>query len=999
MFSFILKRLNKISFLKTRLKAISQFGKYSLAKTLFLILSLLTNEVYAACSPYYALATLNEAGKVGFVETKLLWPSIPASEYNSWNLGICKSNGCTTVPLNGSTLYNDVFLVTLTSFIPNNKVFDVILRDGSGNLIDYLSVGGFTPQYDFSCAPYFDWTAALSNSHDYRRNPDGTGDWENAGNGNTGGNTSGTSNDPNSPIISMAEITHNKGDTAVFVATIPTAEAFDISFDYMTINGDAVNGTHYNYTSGTATIFAGSTSTSINVTTIPNSPGGTVTFYLLLDNAVNGTPSNHFPAANLIDAPSLDHIEITHDGNGVTCSSESIIIKACADASCSTVATTDVDVTLSSTGASTSWSQNPVTIPANSTAGIAVTLSNTTIETITLGASSTPSAANALVCDDGSGTSCNLLFSTVGFKFFGTDVSLNDVVDNIGNQIAGKPSNTLPASQTIKLRAVETNQTTGQCDALINNATQSIGFAYQCSDPNSCGISNNGMAINSLQTIDEIAVGYDYQTIAFDATGTAVINLNYFDVGQIRVKATASLSVGSDTINVQGDSNLFISRPFAYDLQVTGNPNATTATDSVFVVAGNSFATTIRSILWEAADDTNNDGIADAAATLSDNAITPNIVNVSGNINLSSVAQIVLDDGALGVSNVNFNSFAAVGNPAQGTAVVSQSWSEVGIMTINLTTTGFMTTAGNVSGSRTNIGRFRPDHFVIGAPNVSLSCGIFSYGGFYDGINPGLDKTGQLFTVTETITAENSLNATTLNYTSASGFAKLVSGNISIQEYNFDTAVNDTGRVNFSSSPLTFVNGVATFTDIASNYQFDAEKAPFNLQLNLTATDSDTVTGTTSSNQFEVRLGRLILQDSFGPEIAPLEMRLNSEYFDGAEWLLNADDYCTTYIETMASFDPASYTDNLAAGETTISVIGSQSFNAGLSSIGNGLWFTAPSPPADNYGSVQVDLDLSGQPWLQYDWDSDNTLDTVNGTLNFGYYRGSDRVIYWQESN
>jgi len=167
----------------------------------------------------------------------------------------------------------------------------------------------------------------------------------------------------------------------------------------------------------------------------------------------------------------------------------------------------------------------------------------------------------------------------------------------------------------------------------------------------------------------------------------------------------------------------------------------------------------------------------------------------------------------------------------------------------------------------------------------------------------------------------------------------------------------------------------------------------------MTISDSDSVLTLADfdSNSIEVRLGRLILQDSYGPETAPLEMRLNIDYFDGTNWIGNSDDSCTTYIETMASFDAASYTDNLSAGETSISTIGAQSFASGLSSIGNGLWFTAPGN--NNYGTVQVNLDLSSQPWLQYDWDTDNTLDITNGTLNFGYYRGSDRVIYWQEQN
>lgn len=689
----------------------------------------------------------------------------------------------------------------------------------------------------------------------------------------------------------------------------------------------------------------------------------------------------------------IDHYLITHDGNGLTCETESITISACLDAICSALSTDSITLDFQADSVTQS---SPTFIGSTS-----VNLSQTTPDTLTLSIiNPTVLANNPLVCDSGGGNSCDITFVDTGFKFFGTDNLSNDIVDNIGNQIAGKPSYTLPGSQTIKLRAVQTNQTTGQCEALINNATESIGFAYECVNPNSCGISNNGMAINSSATVDEIASGYDYQSVIFDGTGTATIDLNYFDVGQIRVKAIASLAVGPDTVTVQGDSNNFIVRPFAYDLQVTGNPNATTVNDAIFAIAGNSFNTTVRSILWQSADDANNDGAPDIGATLSDNTITPNIANVSGSINLSPLVQIASNNGALGVSSLNFNSFSLPGDPAQGTATVTQSWSEVGIVTINSTTTSFMGALNfDVVGSRTNIGRFRPDHFVVSAPSIALSCGSFTYGGYFDGVNPGLDKAGQLFTVTEAITAENSLNATTLNYTSASGFAKLTSGNISIQEYNFDTAANDTGRVNFSSTPLTFINGVATYSDANSHYQFDIEKTSFNLRLDLTATDSDSVTGSVSSNQFEVRLGRLVLQDAFGPETSPLEMRLNSEYFDGTDWALNTNDSCTTYSESIASFDPSSYTDNLDAGETSITAIGTQAFISGLSTIGNGLWFTAPSPPADNYGTVQVNLNLTSQPWLQYDWDSDNTLDITNGTLNFGYYRGSDRVIYWQESN
>jgi len=302
-----------------------------------------------------------------------------------------------------------------------------------------------------------------------------------------------------------------------------------------------------------------------------------------------------------------------------------------------------------------------------------------------------------------------------------------------------------------------------------------------------------------------------------------------------------------------------------------------------------------------------------------------------------------------------------------------------------------------VAGSRSNIGRFIPDHFDLTSDFILDQCNSFTYGGFYDGVNAGLDRNGQTFPVSGTITAKNSVNATTLNYTTASAFAKLASDGLSLLEYNISAGAFDAGRVNFSSSALSFANGVSTYADANSDYQFDTLKNAFNLRLDISALDSDLVVGpVVNSNAFEIRLGRLILQDSYGPELGDLEMRLRTEYFAGPNWASNSADNCSTYIDTIASFDAASYTDNLSGGETAIfnpSTL--QNLTNGLSTIGNGFWFSAPG--ADDYGTVRVNLNLATQPWLQYDWNSDNVLDITSGQLSFGYYRGSDRVIYWRE--
>ncbi|MDQ7048589.1 MAG: hypothetical protein Q9M92_03270 [Enterobacterales bacterium] len=673
----------------------------------------------------------------------------------------------------------------------------------------------------------------------------------------------------------------------------------------------------------------------------------------------------------------IDHYLIEHDGMGLTCESESIVIKACMDAGCTSLSTDSTTLELQANGTTFSTT----TFTGSSTE----TLVQTTPATLTLGiVNQTLAATNGFACSTGASSSCDIVFSDTGFKFFA-----DAVVDTIGLQIAGKNSDVAPSAQTITIRAIQSDPATGQCDALINNTTATIDFAYACEAPASCAINTNGLSINNSQTIDDLTIGYSPVSINFDATGTGNLNFNYFDTGQIRLFASASLAVGNSNVTVQGSSNSFIVRPFAYDLQITGTPNATSATSPVFTSAGASFTTTLRSILWQSADDTDNNGIADSGADLTDNGVTPNISNIAGTVALSPIAQVVVNDGALSASSINFSSFVS------GLASVSQSWSEVGIMTINSSTPSFMGTSASVSGNRPNIGRFVPDHLQISAPIIIEQCGSFTFGGFNDGVNAGLNKSGQTFDISGSITALNSNNATTLNY--SGNFAKLTAADIALQAYNTTANSNASGQVNYAFSALNFVNGVSNYADAAADYQFALLQAPFALRIDLTATDSDMVSsGLASSNAFEVRNGRLRLVDSFGPETSDLEMRLFSEYYDGSLWKINTADSCSIYQKNLASFDLTSYTELLSNGDTSIYAPSSdQTLVNGVSALSNGLWFSAPG--IDKYGSVQVNMSLASQDWLKFDWTEDLTNDDATAGLNFGIYRGSDRVIYWKE--
>jgi len=734
---------------------------------------------------------------------------------------------------------------------------------------------------------------------------------------------------------------------------------------------------------------------------IENNYGGS-SEYILIDN-VTITGSR-------LDActPAIDHFVISHDGSGINCLREPISITA-VDSSGSTV--TDYEglvslalatnngnwFSLDESGLSGDLAQGTLTDTAGDNDGAAsyqfasgdlgnvvLYLQNTVAETTNISVTE-----NSFSDDDSEG---NIIFRPFGFVFSPSPIN---------TQIAGRPF-------SISLTAAGQTPAQSECGVIEEyTGVKSLNF---WSDYNSPLTSATFITVDGTNIATSEATSFA-QNVTF-TTGVANLSTQYNDVGQIAIHAKDEIDIGEppsgNLDEIIGGISPFIVRPFGFDIQITSDPFADDGNDSVYGAAGSAFNMTLRSVLWQAADDLDNDGIPDpfidtdsdaipdSGGDLSDNNVTANISQVAGTIGLSPTALVITNsNGTLSTSSINFSNFIASGLAGVATYTFSQSWDEVGILQVDALNNNFLGGGENVIGQRINIGRFVPDHFLMSAPVIVEQCGTFTYGGFFNGANLGLTQGGQSFAVSGTITARNTTNGVTQNY--AGAFAKLVNTNIASQAYDTDAAAVASGRVNFTPGALNFVNGVTSFIDPAADYQFSSLIAPYNLRLDLTATDSDSVTsGTVNSTSFEVRKGRMRLIDAFGPETSDLEMRLFSDYFDGTQWLLNSSDSCSTYIAGSASFNNASYTGQLNAGETALfAPLTSQTLTSGISPSNNGLWFSAPG--ANNFGSVQVEFSLGVQPWLEFDWDSDNSLDKTTARLNFGYYRGSDRLIYWKE--
>jgi len=115
-------------------------------------------------------------------------------------------------------------------------------------------------------------------------------------------------------------------------------------------------------------------------------------------NSTKGGPNDGTP---------IHHYEIVHDANGSTCSSETITVRACTDANCTGLSAEAVQVDLVVNGSVI----QTLSFTGSTTASFSYGIENTVTFAL-----ANPSVApdNAFACDDGSGTSCLMSFSSIG---------------------------------------------------------------------------------------------------------------------------------------------------------------------------------------------------------------------------------------------------------------------------------------------------------------------------------------------------------------------------------------------------------------------------------------------------------------------------------------------------------------------------------------------------------------------------------------------------------
>lgn len=678
------------------------------------------------------------------------------------------------------------------------------------------------------------------------------------------------------------------------------------------------------------------------------------------------------------------HLEFLHDGSALTCQPETVTLRACADASCSSLYTGSVTATLTPSG----WvGGDSLTFTGSTTAK----LRYISVGAVTLGtATVTPTPISGRVCNSATSGSCVLSFADSGFFF------------DVPNLLANKPSGVLD------LVAAKKSDSGDRCVPAFASGPRTVQFWSTYSNPatGTLPVSVNGTAIGGGSPGTALSLN-------FDANARASIEVHYADAGQMTLNAsyTGSVANGDAGLLMTG-ADQFVARPAGYCVYSdSANSDCASgdASCSAFVAAGDRFRLRVKAAAWQSDVDT---------ALCTGNGTTPNYQQSGIFLVPALVAPSGGVNAVLGVNGVDIAA-ADLGEKV----LTDQTVSEVGVFSIEAQAGSYLggPPVGDSDGDGTveateaslrrsaNIGRFYPASFLLSDPILTPACSTgFTYAGLAAQVGPPAQevKTGQVFGFRGALSARNVGGVVTRNYTGS--FAMLTAADISYA----DSAVVSAGTVSASTyltagtsttgtcSPGPDCRGYIDYstknplpapsgTDTAT-FLMNSAIAPYNLTIRTTATDSDGVTGSVTdilsgSPLPDFRLGQARIGNAHGSELQDLSLPFTAAYFNGSGYAPNPLDSCTVF--KPASLGAYQRTDTGSGSPVLVDLPYQAAAGAGS--------FLLSAPGANSSGSALLTYDAPD--WLDFDWNGDGVLNNPSGLATFGIYKGAAPLIYRRE--
>lgn len=585
-----------------------------------------------------------------------------------------------------------------------------------------------------------------------------------------------------------------------------------------------------------------------------------------------------------------------NSASGVTCKAESVNIKACANAACSTPYEGGLSGTVTFTGTPTVTGTKTFTIAPGSSTATLTPIQVTTPGTVTLGLSGlsvAPTAGSTPYCGLGTaavaGGSCVFTSADTGLIF------------DVPHHVAGD-------SQLVNVSAVRKSDNSLMCTPAFASVSKSIQFRCTYSNPTTgfVPVRVAGAALNATNNASAICDGTGRGvSLSFDANGMATTTFDYADAGQVGLTATYTGS-GSDAGLSMTGADTFIAAPASFGFSgVTAGPIKAGAGFSATVTARNRSAAAMPNFGRETSP---------VAPTLTFTKRQPT----------GGGSQAGTFSGSLAA----FSSGAAQAN--------GMTWSEVGNADLSASVADYLTSGLSVSGTTGSgpagsVGPFVPDHFTLTATQACTSGAAFTY-------------SGQPFSMT--VTARNVAGDVTRNYDGSGSMSPSFAKTTTL------SAVTNGGLGTLGTSSLAssaFAAGEASLTTQSFTY---STKLTAPASVVLRATDSD---GVTSENKTEqgpnVRSGRLQVSNAFGSGKTSLQVPVSTQYWSGKAWVVNDADGCTVVPSTAVV--RARYLDSTGADTTawTSSVSG----NVSLVNGQGVLILTAPT----NNGTGSLDLAIN----------------------------------------
>ncbi|NYE63392.1 MSHA biogenesis protein MshQ [Duganella sp. 1224] len=704
----------------------------------------------------------------------------------------------------------------------------------------------------------------------------------------------------------------------------------------------------------------------------------------VLCSCVTKADPNYRPTCGASAPTGPDHIQITHDGKGMTCEPAAVKLRACANSDCSVAYTGSTTVTLKPGGGQVTFTGDANATVSQSSAGT-TQLSAGTGTTCVNTSTGTNSSNDA--------NACNMTFSANGLIMSAPDhVSMT------------------PAALSIQIKKAAPDN--AFCVPLAQGSA-TLNFSCKYSDPASgtqrLTLGNGGA--QGLCNGGNIPVN-----VSFDASGQASVPMQYPDVGLVNVTSAYS----ANGVDVAGSAS-FTAAPAKFLITATTDPAVTlggTSTNGsaiAFARSGDPFRLTVAAL--NAANPptvTPNFGKEKSAESF---AISPIVLKLPSDGNnppatIGSFGSILNGVGASTAGQAGLWTYTETGVITLNAKLSNSSSYYMGKTALNaFRTTGTLDL------------RFAPHHFdVVLLPGVPMNC---SYVGGYSNPckadssnNAKFVYSGQPFAVqakaykdATTLSAnyrlrtpgrtdtEDVARSITLSAAVAAG-GNLSGGFVANTASNFIFATDaNTGA---GTGVATIIAVPPAVTPTLPSLRFSATEPPYSapttIYLRLTDTDgaSSSRTGSAEPPLTIVR-GKMLISNAYGPLNTPLPVEARAMYWssDAGAWLFNSA--FTPQSPALGAAAALQTSDGTFTGCTGSLNCGALSLRATTLQFKNGKTMFQIAPQNAS-GTVKVRLKQSGNATSPLFMDNNFPYLPImdDSTVTFGTSRPGP-VIYTRE--